>query len=177
MSSKPHRIRVRTKDGKPREQKELNKLKSNQLGMPHLDIVGTEVPTEFIICAPRQEHIEQVRAKLDAIGLEEIAGGDTTIAETARPASRKSRSAQPGAGARRSGDRRRDGGGAAGSLTPETEEADLKKKPYGFVSLPEKFESAAPVWHDGTSSEGRLSGEVRFELETLTPLLVGWERG
>ncbi|GIW42348.1 MAG: hypothetical protein KatS3mg076_2925 [Candidatus Binatia bacterium] len=45
------------------------------------------------------------------------------------------------------------------------------------MPLPEKFESAAPVWHDGTSSQGRLSGEVRFEMRTLTPLLVGWERG
>jgi len=51
------------------------------------------------------------------------------------------------------------------------------KKPYGFVSLPQELRSSAPVWHDGTSSAGRLSGEIRFELETLTPLLVGWERG
>lgn len=49
-------------------------------------------------------------------------------------------------------------------------------KPYGFVALPEKFEMAELVWHDGTGSEGRLSGEVRFELRTLTPMLVGWER-
>jgi len=56
-------------------------------------------------------------------------------------------------------------------------QSDLRKKPYGFVSLPDNFKSAAPIWHDGTSSKGRLSGEIRFELETLTPLLVGWERG
>jgi len=51
------------------------------------------------------------------------------------------------------------------------------KKPYGFVSLPQELTSSSPIWHDGTSSAGRLSGEIRFELETLTPLLVGWERG
>ena len=169
---KPYRIRVRTLDGRPREKKDLNKLKSNQLGMPHLDIVGTEVPTEFIICAAREEHIEQTREKLGAAGLEELEGGDTAIAASARGESTGGRAAQRGRGKRR-----RDRSGARGSLTPETAEADLRKKPYGFVSLPEKFESAAPVWHDGTSSEDRFSGEVRFELETLTPLLVGWERG
>jgi CRISPR-associated protein (TIGR03986 family) len=177
MSDKPHRIRVRVKDSKPRDQRQLNKLKSKQLGMPHLDIVPTDVPTEFVICAPKQQHIEQVRAKLDAAGLEEIKGGDTTIVETVRPASRKSQAVERGEGARRSGDRRREGGRAGRSLTPATEQADLTKKPYAFVSLPEKFKTAAPVWHDGTSSQGRLSGEVRLELETLTPLLVGWERG
>lgn len=50
-------------------------------------------------------------------------------------------------------------------------------KPFGFVSLPKALEPPqAPVWHDGSSSADRLSGEVRFEFETLTPLLVGWER-
>jgi hypothetical protein len=33
-----------------------------------------------------------------------------------------------------------------------------------------------PVWHDGTGAGGRVSGEIRCEIETLTPLLVGWER-
>jgi len=53
----------------------------------------------------------------------------------------------------------------------------LPGKPYGFVALPKNFESEPPVWHDGTCGAGRLSGEIRFEFETLTPLLVGWERG
>ena len=53
----------------------------------------------------------------------------------------------------------------------------MAKKPYGFVQLPETFETAKPVWHDGSSSADKLSGEIRCELETLTPLLVGWERG
>jgi len=159
--NKPHRIRVKTLDGKPRDVKDLNKLRSNQLGMPHLDIVGTSVVSEFIICAAKDTHIEQVRAKLQAAGLEEVEG-DTTI------------SAQPHAergGPRRRGGRnsRRRGGGR--------DAPDLKKKPYGFVALPDELTTASPVWHDGTSSEGRLSGEIRFEIETLTPLLVGWERG
>ena len=49
-------------------------------------------------------------------------------------------------------------------------------KPYGFVAIPAMFSSEEPVWHDGASSKGRLSGEVRFEMTNLTPLLVGWER-
>jgi CRISPR-associated protein (TIGR03986 family) len=184
---KPHRIRVRALDGKPRDQREINKLKSNQLGMPHLDIVGTAVVTEFIICASKDTHIEQVRAKLGGAGLEEIAGGDTAIAASQLT---NSRAAQPGHGDRPGADRRSDRGGhsagqrfgpkpgsGSGSQTPETDKADLKKKPYGFVALPNDLTTSPPIWQDGTSSMGRLSGEIRFEFETLTPLLVGWERG
>jgi CRISPR-associated protein (TIGR03986 family) len=57
------------------------------------------------------------------------------------------------------------------------DERRLKKKPYGFVPLPCKFTSAPPVWHDGKNNDdGLLSGEIRCELRTLTPLLVGWDR-
>lgn len=162
MSGKPdktHRIRVRALDGKPRDIKELNKLKSSQLGMPHLDIVVSEVPAEFIICASKEAHIEQVRAKLAAAGVEEMVGADTTLAAPAAPrtSARPSRQGRP-----------------AGATT-NTE--SLPGKPYGFVALPKDLTTAPPVWHDGTSSAGRLSGELRFELETVTPLLVGWERG
>ncbi len=178
---KPHRIRVRTLDGQPRDVKELNKLKSNQLRMSHLDIVTSDVPTELIICASTEAHIEQVRAKLAGAGLEEIAGGDTAIAARAATQSTNRQGAQPGrcdhrGGGQPGGPGGRHGGGSE-SLTPETDRADLKKKPYGFVSLPAQLTTAAPVWHDGTTSEARLSGEVRFEIEALTPLLVGWERG
>jgi hypothetical protein len=188
---KQHRIRVKTLDGKPRDRGAINKLKSSQLGMPHLDIVGTNVPHELIICASKDTHIEQVRAKLDGAGLEEVEG-DTAIPARAATPSTNSRAAPQGSGDRRSGGHRggRDGfgggqpgglggrgGGSGGSLTPETDKADFKKKPYGFVPLPAQLTTAAPVWHDGTKSEGRLSGEVRFEIEALTPLLVGWERG
>ncbi len=88
MPGKPdkiYRIRVRTLDGKPRDAKDINKLKSNQLGMPHLDIVGTSVASEFIICASKDTHVEQVRSKLQAAGLEGIDDGDTAIAATAAP--------------------------------------------------------------------------------------------
>lgn len=162
---KQHRIRVKTLDGKPRDQSEINKLKSNQLGMPHLEIVGTSVATEFIICASKDTHIEQVRAKLGGAGLEAIDGGDTIIAATVAP-----RPAQPQP--RHGGFQHERGGQHQGGG-----EQPLPGKPYGFVSLPQDLKSAAPIWHDGTSSQGRHSGEVRFELETLTPLLVGWERG
>jgi hypothetical protein len=170
---KPHRIRVRTLDDKPRDLKEINRLRSNQLGMPHLDVVASNVPTELIICASKEAHIEKVRPKLGAAGLEEVQG-DTAIVTRAAP---QTTYGSAGYGGGQPGG---PGGGSSGggrSLTPKTDEVDLKKKPYGFVSLPAQLTTATPVWHDGTSSEGRLSGEVRFEIEALTPLLVGWERG
>jgi CRISPR-associated protein (TIGR03986 family) len=188
---RPHRVRARALDGKPRDQGALNKLKSNQLGMPHLDIVGTNVPHEFIICASKDTHIELVRAKLGAAGFEEVEG-DTTITTRAATPSANSRAAQSGSGDHRGGDRHVGGargrggppgdrggrgGGGGELLTLETNKADLRKKPYGFVSMPPQFTTDAPVWHDGTSSADGLSGEVRFEIEALTPLLVGWERG
>lgn len=52
----------------------------------------------------------------------------------------------------------------------------MPQKPYSFVSLPKDFHTQSPVWHDGSCSQTRLSGEIRFELQNLTPLLVGWER-
>jgi CRISPR-associated protein (TIGR03986 family) len=173
---KPHRIRVRTLDGKPRDQGAINKLKSNQLGMPHLDIVRSNVANELIVCASKDAHIEQVRAKLGEAGLEEVPGGDTTIAASTAP---KPITPPPRHGGfqRRGGSHQR-GGHQQGRPAPAaaTNAQPLPDKPYGFVALPKELTSAAPVWHDGTSSAGRLSGEIRFELETLTPLLVGWER-
>jgi hypothetical protein len=41
---------------------------------------------------------------------------------------------------------------------------------------PDKMTTDPPVWHDGSGAGGRLSGEICCEIETLTPLLVGWER-
>lgn len=180
---KQHRIRVKTLDGKPRDQSAINRLKSNQLGMPHLDIVGTAVATEFIICASKDTHIEQVRGKLQGAGLEAIDGGDTSVAATVAP-----RPAQPqprhGGFQQQRGGQHQGGGGQQRSRAPHGRQAGpannaqpLPGKPYGFVALPKELKTSAPVWHDGTSSQGRLSGEIRFELETLTPLLVGWERG
>ena len=119
---KQHRIRVRTIDGKPRDAKELNKLKSNQLGMPHLDIVATAATTEFIICASKDTHIEQVRSKLGGAGLEEIAGGDTTIAAIAAP---KPTQQQPRQGG--SGQQRQQYGGRTAAQTNNTQ--PLPSKP------------------------------------------------
>lgn len=167
---KQHRIRVKTLDGKPRDQSAINKLKSNQLGMPHLDIVGTAVATEFIICASKDTHIEQVRGKLQGAGLEAIEGGDTAIAATAAPRPAEQQRRQGGFQQQR-------GGPPPARQAPANNAQPLPGKPYGFVALPKELKTSAPVWHDGTSSNGRLSGEVRFEIETLTPLLVGWERG
>lgn len=165
---KKHRIRVRTRDSKSRDQSEINKLKSNQLGMPHLDIVGTSVPSEFIICASKDTHIEQVRSKLGGAGLEEIVGGDTAIAASA--------ASKPPQQPRLGGFHRQRGGQGNRPAGPTTNAQPLPGKPYGFVAIPQTHTTSAPIWHDGTSSTGRLSGEIRFELETLTPLLVGWER-
>lgn len=180
---KQHRIRVKTLDGKPRDQSAINKLKSNQLGMPHLDIVGTAVATEFIICASKDTHIEQVRAKLGGAGLEAIDGGDTSVAATVAPRPAQPQPRQGGFQQQRGG-QHQGGGGQQRSRAPHGRQAGpannaqpLPGKPYGFVALPKELKTSAPVWHDGTSSNGRLSGEVRFEIETLTPLLVGWERG
>jgi CRISPR-associated protein (TIGR03986 family) len=175
---KPHRIRVRTLDGKPRDGVALNKLKSNQLKMPHLDIVPTNIAHEFIICASKETHIEQVRALLQGAGLQVVEGGDTVIAFAApRPVpqqlrqgefQRQRRGQDPPGGRQR---------GPQGGHPTASAAQPLPGKPYGFVELPQNFTTSAPVWHDGTSSAGRLSGEIRFEMETLTPLLVGWERG
>lgn len=171
MTNKSHRIRVRALDGKPRDQKALNQLKSNQLKMPHLDIIPTNVMAEFIIAAAVDKHIEQVRGKLSDVGLEEIPGGDTTIPTNQGQASARNIS-QKHQGAQRHGQQRQQGQNAPGAANTPS----LSEKPYAFVSLPAQFTTDTPIWHDGASSAGKCSGEIRFELETLTPLLVGWER-
>lgn len=169
---KPHRIRARVLDGKPRE---WNKLKG-QLGA-HLDVIDAKDKVEFIICAVSERHLADLRSKLGAAGLEELPGGDTTITASA---SSKPSTAQ---GARQGGPQYRGGRSQAhGELRQQgapaaTNAKPLLGKPYGFVALPEELTTTAPVWHDGASSTGRLSGEIRLELEALTPLLVGWERG
>lgn len=187
MPGKPDkrfRIRVRVLDGKPRDQKELNRLKSNQFGMPHLDILDAERGIEFIICAPKEPHLEQVRAKLAAVGLEELVGGSTSIGTPAVPRPANTHATHRGRPENRGGAQRAQGSrqGSARQRKQEAEpyKPDIKKKPYAFVPLPDKpAEVKKPIWHDGTKDENskeRFSGEVRFELTTLTPMLVGWER-
>jgi hypothetical protein len=160
-SEKPHRIRVRVLDGKGRE---WNKLKG-QLGS-HLDVIDAKGGIEFVVCAVKEAHLDQVRAKLASAGLEEVAGGDTNVASPV-PRSASTQVAQ-GRGPRRQQ------GVSGTSASPAVDK--LKPKPYGFVSLPDEMTTAPPVWHDGSGTRGRLSGEIRCEIETLTPLLVGWER-
>lgn len=126
MSQKPHRMYVVVKDGKPREP---NKLKG--LLVPHVDIIDAGGKIAFYVNAVKEDHLNQVRAKLATAGLDEAS-------VPKRP--------------------------------------DPFPKPYGFVALPQELKTSAPIWHDGTNSAERLSGEIRFELEALTPLLVGWER-
>ncbi len=158
-----HRIRVRLRDGK---RSTWGKTKS-QIGT---DLDVRDVPetsahgSEFIVCADSPERIERVRAAMSAAGLEETAG-TTEIETTATSGPQHGQSRLP----------------AAPPLQPanagqQSRGPGLPKKPYGFVPLPATFVTAEPVWHDGTSTAGRLSGEVRFEIENLTPLLVGWER-
>ena len=157
MSPKPYRMRVKVSDSKPREP---NKVKGQLV--PHVDVIDARNKIEFVLCAVKPEHLDQVRAKLAAAGLEEVIGGDTNVSmPVAQPQSlgrttpRRNPAPQP----------------SAASGAP-----NLQKKPYGFVPLPDQFSTAPPVWHDGTCTGERLSGELRCELETLTPLLVGWER-
>jgi hypothetical protein len=160
-SAKPFRMRVRVIDGKPREP---NKLKG-QLA-PHMDVLDVKNRTEFVFCFTKQSHLEQIRAELAGAGLEEIPGGDTLVLSPApKPATPETD--QP---------RRTERDPAVERRLSQSKETELKKKPYAFVPLPEELPTASPVWHDGTGVAGRLSGEIRFELRTLTPLLVGWER-
>ncbi|MFN8410221.1 MAG: RAMP superfamily CRISPR-associated protein [Flavobacteriales bacterium] len=156
---KKFRIRVRTQDGKPRKMSEINKLRSSMLGTFFL-FVDVADGKEFVISADSEKQIEALRPKLAGAGFEEIRGGDTTVPASAPPPSKHNP---------RQGYQQR---GAA--QAPVQNGKPLPGKPYGFVSIAKELGTSAPVWHDGTSSAGRLSGEVRFELETLTPLLVGW---
>jgi hypothetical protein len=78
-AEKPHRIRVRVLDEKPRE---WNKLKG-LLGS-HLDVIDAKKGIEFVVCAVKEAHLDQVRAKLASAGLEEVAGGDTNMVRPLR---------------------------------------------------------------------------------------------
>lgn len=177
MPEKPYRIRVRVLDGKPRTQKDLNQLKSNTLKMPHIDIIDAKGGLELIVCASQEKHLADVRAKLHSAGLEEIEVGDTAAPATIKPTHQQGsrQGAAPDRGRQAQSGWQQSGGRQ--QREHDSAAPDLRKKPYGFVALPEAFSTAEPVWHDGTSCTGRLAGEIRFELETLTPLLAGWERG
>lgn len=179
-------IRVRTADGRPREWKALHTALG---GQTFIRVYAQTGNVEFILTADSAKQLEGLREKLATAGVDEMVGGDTTIAATAasKPTNmqrnRQGGFQQRGGPPQRGGSQRRGwhqqhGGGQQGRQSaPTTNAQRLPGKPYGFVALPKELKTSAPVWHDGTSSNGRLSGEIRLELETLTPLLVGWERG
>lgn len=167
---KPYRMRIRVLDGKPREPKRLK----GQL-VPHVDVIDVQDGIEFAVCAVKEAHLDQVRAKLGAAGLEEVVGGDTTVPAVASLRPGDSQTTWHG-GPHHRGESRQHREPQGRAIPKTTSARSLPPRPYGFVSLPSELKSAMPVWHDGTTSEGRLSGEMRFELTTLTPMLVGWER-
>jgi len=154
-----HRIRVRVIDGRKLKYGKVKALLSP--AAPDLHVHDTGDGLEFVVCTTKPERLDAVRSKLGAAGLKEIPGS-TDVA--AAPAPLKTSSRPWVAPAQH--------GGAEPAILSER----LRKKPYGFVALPKAFSVQAPVWHDGTCSKDRLSGEIRFELENLTPLLVGCQR-
>lgn len=184
MSQKPA-IRVRATDGKPREWKALHTALG---GQTFIRVYAQAGNVEFILTGDSTKQLDGLRAKLATAGVEEVVGGDTTIATasaskpTQTQANRQGGFHQRGGQAsrggpqQRGGDPQRGGGQRDRQAGPANNAQPLPGKPYGFVALPKELTTVTPVWHDGTSSNGRLSGEIRFELETLTPLLVGWER-
>ena len=175
-------IRVRV-DGAGYRDNQLRRLKNDTLELriltigPAPDAVGP-VFTELSICAPDQATLDRLREKLGT----RLADGRMLTEIVASPPAQQPAPIAPGGGgpARQASPAQRPapiapgGGGPARQAPPAQQPAQTK--PYGFVPLPEQFTADAPVWHDGTSSAGRLSGEIRCELATLTPLLVGWER-
>jgi len=171
-SNKPYRVRVRASNGVPTNWKTLK----TQLGA-HLDVFDVAGGIEFVVCAVNEKQIEQVRAKLGGAGLEPVVG-DTAIhvlPET-RPINDRAARGRP---AERRPDARRiqDQPRQPRHQSQRQQQWDeITKRPYHFVALPKELTTARPVWHDGSAARDCLSGEIRFELETLTPLLVGWER-
>jgi CRISPR-associated protein (TIGR03986 family) len=182
MSQKPA-IRVRAADGKPREWKSLHAALG---GQTFIRVYAQTGNVEFILTADSPKQLEGLREKLGAAGVEEMVDGNTTIASamatrpTGTQANRQGSFQQRGGPPQRGGQPTRGGiqqRAHQGRPTATTNAPEMSKKPYGFVALPKEFTTSAPIWHDGTGSHGRLSGEIRFDIETLTPLLVGWERG
>jgi CRISPR-associated protein (TIGR03986 family) len=155
--SKPYRIRVRVTDGAKRDAYKLR----GRLA-PHIDFVDVGSGLEFVLCAVKEKHLEKIRPRLVGAGLEEIEGS-TEVPKK-----------QPSQKAKAPSNSYHHRKGGTGTAAPPGD--DIRRKPYGFVPLPDQFTTKPPVWHDGTSSAGRLSGEVHFELECLTPLLVGWQQ-
>lgn len=166
-STKPHRIRVQTTEPQPAEP---NKIRTRLFA--HVEVWATEHAAEYIVCTQTEKHLEEVRLKLASAKLKEITGGSTSI--TAPPATPRRQPAAPVRGPH--GNQGRVGRGGPPQRPVQQIAQQGGRKPYGFVPLPDNFPSAPPIWHDGTCDGDLYSGEVRFELTTLTPMLVGWER-
>jgi hypothetical protein len=173
------RVRVRTIDGKPRTERELNLLRTNVLGGSYFYIHCVQAGhNEFIICTDAKDQIEKVREKLAAAGFEEIKG-DTTVPAGNAPAANlrgPQRARNQGRAGNAFGGPQRQPEAPRHPAPPLNNNPTPQPKPYGFVGIPQEISTASPIWHDGGSKPNLLSGEIRLELTTLTPLLVGWER-
>lgn len=165
MSSTPEfRICIVATDGLKITKDRCYKLKST---VPHAKVHPTPGEQRAVVIVGREAHLDEVRAKLGAFKLMEVPDGDTSLPSDARQTSQPSRSAN---GSRPPGNVQRE-------INAHPERSTIRpRKPYAFLPVPDAPASAPPVWHDGTSSHGRYSGELRCELTNLTPLLVGWER-
>jgi hypothetical protein len=151
MSDEPFRLRVRAVDGNLRDagvlQRYFRHTQVSEVGKNEFVIVGSE------------KDMASVRSALALAGLSEVTGdseaveGPKAMPHTATFAS-KQESKQPNVGKSES----------------------LRNKPYGFVPLPDDLPVSEPIWHEGAHGREFLSGELRFEMEALTPLLVGCDR-
>lgn len=153
MPQKPS-IRVRVSDGKPREWKKLKAA----LGT-FVDVRQDGPATCFRLATHTERQLTDLRPKLAALGLEELAQEEQSTPSSSAPLSIASPT-----------------GSKKKALDSDSTEQVSPKKPYSFVSHPETCQTKEPIWHNGSGSTDRVSGEIRFELQNLTPLLVGWER-
>lgn len=163
------RFSVRAKDGSPLNKERCNQLKGRSF--KHADFFPEGPSQAAIIAVANEKQRSELIELLPSLGLEVVPGGNTTLpTSTSRPA----RASAPSSG-------RRGHSNAPSSRPPEPPPPPKRlpirpHKPYAFLPVPQAPASAPPVWHDGSSSHGRYSGELRCELTNLTPLLVGWER-
>lgn len=172
-NKKTVRFCVRAKDSSALNQDRCNNLRGKHFS--YADFYAEGANRSAVIAVLNEKQRAKILLLLPTLGLEEIPGGDTTP-PTGVPA-RAERASEPWS---RQGGRSKALSNTASCPPPATPPPRRKivsvHKPYAFLPVPEAPASAPPVWHDGTSSHGRYSGELRCELTNLTPLLVGWER-
>lgn len=146
-------LHVRLKAGTKGERRTIQRALKGHLGIA-AEVSSRDTGQTFLIVADSGAQLERIREALESLGLVEVA-----------PLAGPDRSGKP--------DRKSSTDRSPRVVTPYT----VPKKPYDFVPLPADFTTEPAVWQDGTSSANRKSGEIRFEIAALTPLLVGWERG